>query len=179
MRYSRGYPSWTKSGHELTLVPINPVVRRRIIDLPIFRRRAKPTANDLYVAMGAAVQEAAPPRAEVPTVLVDITPYAFGTSAVSDLEGEPYPYCHVPIIKKNTPIPVCKSKAFRAIRDDLDMVDVKIVRGKKTDALKNIQLGKFRVEGLRVRGGKSNHRRSETRSRRHPVCRRQGEEYRT
>ena len=81
MRYSRGYPSWTKSGHELALVPINPVVRRRTIDPPIFQRRAKPTANDLYVAIGAAVQEAAPPRAEVPTVLVNITPYAFRTSA--------------------------------------------------------------------------------------------------
>jgi hypothetical protein len=65
---AQNYPSWTKSGHELALDPINPAVRQRIIDLPIFQRRAKPTANDLYVAMGAAVQGAALPGAEVSAV---------------------------------------------------------------------------------------------------------------
>jgi len=104
--------------------------------------------------MGAAVQGAALAGAEVSAVLVDITPYTFGTSAVGEMEGEFYPFCYVPIIKKNTPIPVCKSEAFYTVTDNQDVVEVKIFQGEKPDALKNIELGKFRVEGLdRVAAG--------------------------
>ena len=60
-----------KNGHELALDPINPAVRRRIIDLRIFQRRAKPTANDRYVAMDTVVRGAALAGAEVSAVLVD------------------------------------------------------------------------------------------------------------
>ena len=45
-------------------------------------------------------------------MLVDVTPYTFGTSALGELNGEPYPYSFVPLIRKNTPIPVTKSEAF-------------------------------------------------------------------
>ena len=130
-----------------------PLVPRRLAE--VFGREPRGEVDpDLCVAMGAAVQGAALAGAEVSAVLVDITPYTFGTSAVGDLEGEPYPYCFVPIIKKNTPIPVCKSEAFCTIRDNQDIVEVKIFQGEKRDALKNIELGKFRVEGLgRVAAG--------------------------
>ncbi len=37
------------------------------------------------------------------TVLVDVTPYTFGTSALGELNGELYPYCFIPLIRKNTP----------------------------------------------------------------------------
>jgi molecular chaperone DnaK len=81
-------------------------------------------------------------------VLVDITPYTFGTSVLADLDGEPYPYCYAPIIRKNTPIPVCKSEAFYTIIDNQDCVEIRVFQGENADALKNIELGKFRVEGL-------------------------------
>src|SRR6201987_5874624 len=61
---------------------------------------------DLCVAMGAAIQGASIAGAEVSAVLVDVTPYTFGTSALGELNGELYPYRYVPIIQKNTPIPV-------------------------------------------------------------------------
>jgi hypothetical protein len=41
--------------------------------------------------MGAAVQGVALAGAVMSAVLVDITLSTFGTSAVGDLEGEPYP----------------------------------------------------------------------------------------
>jgi molecular chaperone DnaK (HSP70) len=85
---------------------------------------------------------------EVSAVLVDVTPYTFGTSALGELNGEDYPYTYVPIILKNTAIPVRKSEVFFTIVDDQNSVEVKVFQGEKPDALENIQLGEFRVEGL-------------------------------
>ena len=62
--------------------------------------------------------------------------------------GEPCPYCFVPIIAKNTAIPVRKSEVFFTIIDEQRQVDVKIFQGESRDALENIQLGEFRVDGL-------------------------------
>jgi molecular chaperone DnaK (HSP70) len=103
---------------------------------------------DLCVAMGAAIQGAAIAGAEVSAVLVDVTPYTFGTSAIGELDGELYPYQYVPIIARNTPIPVRKSEAFFTVVDDQSVVDVRIYQGEETDALENIQIGEFRIEGL-------------------------------
>ena len=98
--------------------------------------------------MGAALQGAVLAGDQVSAVLVDITPYTFGTSALSYLDGELNRNCYVPIIKKNTPIPVCKSEAFGTVTDNQTAVEVKIFQGEKVNALENIQIGKFRVEGL-------------------------------
>ena len=81
-------------------------------------------------------------------VLVDVTPYTFGTSALGELNGEMYPYTYVPIIAKNTAIPVRKSEVFFTVVDDQTTVEVRIFQGEKDDAMENIQLGEFRVEGL-------------------------------
>jgi molecular chaperone DnaK len=72
----------------------------------------------------------------------------FGTSALGELNGEFYPFHYVPIIPKNTAIPVRKSEVFFTITDDQETVDVRIYQGENADALENIQIGEFRVEGL-------------------------------
>ncbi len=81
-------------------------------------------------------------------MLVDVTPYTFGTSAWADLNGEPYPYTYVPLIRKNTPIPVTKSEAFDTMRDGQPAIDVKVYQGEDPDALNNTEIGSFRIEGL-------------------------------
>jgi molecular chaperone DnaK len=124
-----------------------PLVARRLAE--VFGKEARGEVDpDLCVAMGAAIQGATLTGVEVAAVLVDITPYTFGTSILADLDGEPYPYCYAPIIRKNTPIPVCKSEAFYTITDNQDCVEIRVFQGENADALKNIELGKFRVEGL-------------------------------
>jgi molecular chaperone DnaK (HSP70) len=104
---------------------------------------------ELCVAAGAAIQAgiiAGQPNA---TVLVDVTPYTFGTSAIGDLNGEMYPFRFVPVIRKNTPIPVTKSELFYTAYDGQDKVDVGVYQGEDEDALNNTEIGHFRVEGLR------------------------------
>jgi len=115
----------------------------------VFGKEARGEVDaDLCVAMGAAIQGGAIAGVEVSAVLVDVTHYTFGTSALGYLDGEVYPYCYVPIIKKNTPIPVRKSEAFATFRDNQSGVDVRIFQGENSNARENIELGKFSVEGL-------------------------------
>jgi molecular chaperone DnaK (HSP70) len=98
--------------------------------------------------MGAAIQGAAMTGTEVSAVLVDVTPYTFGTSALGELNGELYPYHYVPIIPKNTPIPARMSEVFFTVLDEQTDVDVRIYQGENNDALENIKIGEFRVSGL-------------------------------
>ena len=124
-----------------------PMIRRRLHE--VFGVEARGEVDpDLCVAMGASIQGAAIAGEEVSAVLVDVTPYSFGTSALGERNGELYPYCYVPIIARNTPIPVRKSEAFRTVHDNQESVHVHIFQGEQEDALENIEIGEFQVEGL-------------------------------
>jgi molecular chaperone DnaK len=124
-----------------------PLVRRRLAEVFGMDPRGE-VDPDLCVAMGAAIQGAAMAGAEVSAVLVDVTPYTFGTSALGELDGELYPYTYVPIIAKNTPIPVRRSEVFYTVGDQQRSVEVRIFQGEDRDALENIQIGEFQVTGL-------------------------------
>jgi molecular chaperone DnaK (HSP70) len=124
-----------------------PMIRERL--LGVFGQPPRGEVDpDLCVAMGAAIQGAAIAGEKVSAVLVDVTPYTFGTSALGELNGTLYPYCFIPIIPKNTPIPVRKSEAFRTVIDNQKIVDIHIYQGEAEDALENIEIGEFRVEDL-------------------------------
>jgi molecular chaperone DnaK (HSP70) len=124
-----------------------PMVRERLQG--VFRQPPRGEVDpDLCVAMGAAIQGAAIAGEKVSAVLVDVTPYTFGTSALGELNGTLYPYCFIPIIPKNTPIPVRKSEAFLTVVDNQKDVDVHIYQGESEDALENIEIGEFRVGDL-------------------------------
>ena len=124
-----------------------PLVRRRLAEVFGMDPRGE-VDPDLCVAMGAAIQGAATTGAEVSAVLVDVTPYTFGTSALGELDGELYPYTYVPIIAKNTPIPVRRSEVFYTVSDQQQSVEVRIYQGENRDALENIKIGEFLVTGL-------------------------------
>jgi molecular chaperone DnaK len=124
-----------------------PMIRRRLME--VFGHEPRGEVDpDLCVALGAAIQGAAMAGTEVSAVLVDVTPYTFGTSALGELNGDLYPYCYIPIIPRNTPIPVRRSEVFFTVSDSQTEVDVRIFQGESEDALENIQLGEFRVTGL-------------------------------
>lgn len=124
-----------------------PLIRRRLVEAFGTQPRGE-VDPDLCVAMGAAIQGAAMTGTEVSAVLVDVTPYSFGTSALGELNGELYPYHYVPIIPKNTPIPTRLSEVFFTVLDEQTDVDVRIYQGENNDALENIKIGEFRVSGL-------------------------------
>ncbi len=103
---------------------------------------------DLCVAMGAAIQSAMIGGQEVNAVLVDVTPYTYGTSAIGYLNDDYYPFTYIPIIHKNTALPNRKTEAFATHHDGQEVVDVTIYQGEDPDALNNIKIGEFLIEGL-------------------------------
>ena len=124
-----------------------PLIRRRLVEAFGTQPRGE-VDPDLCIAMGAAIQGAAMTGTDVSAVLVDVTPYTFGTSALGELNGELYPYHYAPIIPKNTPIPARMSEVFFTVLDEQTDVDVRIYQGENNDALENIKIGEFRVSGL-------------------------------
>ncbi|MEW6218850.1 MAG: Hsp70 family protein [Thermodesulfobacteriota bacterium] len=124
-----------------------PLVRRRLEEEFARQPRGEIDA-DLCVAMGAAIQGAMMGGGPVSAVLVDITPYTFGTSAVGMLDGMPSLDVYVPIIRKNSPIPVTRSEVFYTMHPGQKAVDVRIYQGERTHALENIEIGAFTVTGL-------------------------------
>lgn len=103
---------------------------------------------DLCVAAGAAIQAGMIAGEKVSSILVDVTPYTFGVSAIGELDGEYYPFKFVPIIRKNTPIPVTRSESFFTSYDGQEKIRVHVYQGEDPDALKNTEIGEFLITGL-------------------------------
>jgi molecular chaperone DnaK len=124
-----------------------PLVTKRL-ELTLGKTPRCEVDPDLCVAMGAAIQGALIAGQKTSTVLVDITPYTFGTSVLGEFNGQPYTHCFFPVIQKNTPIPILKSEVFFTSHDGQDKVEVNVYQGEDPDAMNNISLGCFTVEGL-------------------------------
>ena len=124
-----------------------PLIQQRLEELLRMQPRSE-VDPDLCVASGAAIQAAVIGGQRVSRVLVDVTPYTFGTSALGELNGDFYPFVYIPLIRKNTPIPVTKSEAFSTIEDGQPAIDVRVYQGEDPDALNNTEIGAFRIEGL-------------------------------
>jgi len=104
---------------------------------------------DLIVAMGAAIQAGVIKGQKTNSILVDITPYTFGTSAVGMLAGLFQEDVFVPMIHRGTPLPARKSEVFLTMYDGQPAVDVRIYQGEAPSAEDNILIGNFLIEGLK------------------------------
>ncbi len=101
---------------------------------------------DLCVALGAAIQAGREMGFEATSVLLDITPYTFGTSAIGELDGEPCMTRFVPLIRRNTKLPAAKSEAFYTVYDNQEAVEIKVCQGEEPNALDNIQIGNYKFK---------------------------------
>ena len=111
---------------------------------------------ELCVALGAGVQAGIEMGLEMPAVLVDITPYTFGTSVFGELDGRPYADEFVPLIRRNAKLPTTHTEAFYTLHDDQERVDIKVYQGENPDALQNVEIGTFLFEGLNRQKGARN-----------------------
>ena len=103
---------------------------------------------DLCVALGAGVLASRMAGRDVDRVLVDVSAYSFGVSFLGERGGVPYPHCYKPIIRRNTPLPLTRTERFFTSYPFQSSVDVRVFQGDDDDALKNILVGDFRIEGL-------------------------------
>jgi len=103
---------------------------------------------DLAVALGAGVMASRLAGRAVDRVLVDVSPYSFGVSYLGERGGYPYPHCYKPIIRRNTPLPLTRTEQYMTSHPYQTEVDIQVYQGDDEDALKNILVGDFRIEGL-------------------------------
>ncbi len=103
---------------------------------------------DLIVAMGAAIQGGVMSGEETHSVLVDISPYTFGTAVVDFYEGELQSDIFTPIIKRNSALPVSKADVFNTIADGQKQVNIRIYQGEEPIVTENIFIGNFLIEDL-------------------------------
>ena len=103
---------------------------------------------DLCVALGAGVLASRLAGHDVERVLVDVSPYSFGISYLGNRGGLEYPYCYRPIIQRNTPLPLTRTERYYTSHAYQTEVEIHVYQGDDEDALKNIPVGDFRVEGL-------------------------------
>ena len=112
---------------------------------------------DLCVALGAGIQAGIEMGHDMPAVLVDITPYTFGTGALGELNGRPYADTFVPLIRRNAKLPAAHTETFYTVFEDQDSVKIKVYQGEDPDALKNVEIGTFLFEGLNQEQGARDH----------------------
>jgi molecular chaperone DnaK (HSP70) len=105
---------------------------------------------DLCVALGAGVLASRLAGHEIDRVLVDVSPYSFGPSYMGTRGGFPYAHCYHPIIHRNTPLPITRTESYYTMDPRQTEVQIELFQGDDEDALKNVPVGRFRVEGLRA-----------------------------
>lgn len=94
---------------------------------------------DLCVAKGAAIQGGIITGSHIHQVLVDVTSHSLSTAALVSYY-EPILQC-VPIISRNTQIPVTRSEVFYTIAPNQDMVKVSVYQGESRDPEQNTLIG--------------------------------------
>ncbi len=104
---------------------------------------------DLCVALGAGVLASRLSGHDIERVLVDVSPFSFGPSYLGVRDGYEYPHCYHPVIKRNTPLPITRTEEYFTSYDGQTEVEVNIYQGDDPDALKNVHVGHFRVQGLK------------------------------
>jgi molecular chaperone DnaK len=102
---------------------------------------------DLIVAMGASIQAGVIAGRNRHSILVDITPHTFSTTAVSFDTAGGEVIC-VPIIPRNTPLPASKSELVLTLFDEQEKVKVEAYQGEGRLPSDNTFIGDFMVEGL-------------------------------
>src|SRR5919109_1318068 len=104
---------------------------------------------DAVVALGAAVQAGIIAGEEIDAVLVDVTPLSLGIATVTiGVTGHLQEDRFVPLIHRNTTVPVNKSEVFSTLFPGQSTIQVKVYQGEQPVASQNVLLGDFMVEDL-------------------------------
>lgn len=104
---------------------------------------------DETVALGAAIQTALKQRNQAleEIILTDVCPYTLGTSVVRELGSGQYSDGHfLPIIERNTPIPVSRVERLCTIRDDQTRITIDVYQGESRRVENNVKLGELNIK---------------------------------
>lgn len=117
-----------------------PAVARKIEEL-IGVKVSEGINPDEVVGLGAAVQAGIIEGRIDDTILVDVVPLSLGIELDNGM--------FVPLIPRNTPVPVQEKKIFTTASDSQQDVEVHILQGERKYASQNLSLGRFQLSGIR------------------------------
>ncbi len=105
---------------------------------------------DEVVCLGAAVQAAliADNRAVDDMVMTDVCPFTLGVDSAKELGGQLRSGYFVPIIHRNTTIPVSKEEVFSTIRPNQEIVQLDVYQGENRKVENNLKIGDLQVTGV-------------------------------
>lgn len=104
---------------------------------------------DEAVALGAAIQVALKERNQTlnEIILTDVCPYTLGTSIAKQVDRDRYESGYfLPIIERNTPIPVSRVESLTTIRDYQASINVGIYQGESRHVEDNIKIGELNIK---------------------------------
>ncbi|WP_175947811.1 molecular chaperone HscC [Burkholderia pyrrocinia] len=122
---------------------------RKLVSRMFGRLPAGHLNPDEVVALGAAVQAGLVGRhaALDEMVMTDVAPYSLGIDAAIQVGADSYAGGHfVPIIERNTIVPVSREQRVTTIRDRQQYLNIKVFQGEARLTRDNIALGELRLE---------------------------------
>lgn len=111
---------------------------------------------DEAVVLGAAIQVALKERNEAldEIILTDVCPYTLGTDIVKQIGNGKYEAGYfLPIIERNTPIPVSKVERLYTISDNQTKLLIDIYQGESRRTEGNLKLGELKIKVPRAPAG--------------------------
>ncbi len=116
-----------------------PLVRQLVEDT--FHQEPVHSVNpDEVVAMGAAIAGSVVSGQRKDLVLLDVTSLTLGVETLGGVMA--------PIIEKNSPLPIKRSKMFTTAVDNQQVVGIHVLQGERTLAEENRSLARFELVGI-------------------------------
>lgn len=105
---------------------------------------------DHVVALGAAIQGGLVSRdgSVNELVVTDVAPFTLGVETTHRLNGVYRPGYFLPLISRNTPIPVSRMERLYPIDDDQTEIRLRIYQGESRMVDDNVKIGEMLVSGL-------------------------------
>lgn len=122
---------------------------RKLVSRMFGRLPAGHLNPDEVVALGAAVQGGLVGRhaALDEMVMTDVAPYSLGIDTVIQVSSDGYVGGHfVPVIERNTIVPVSREQRVMTIRDRQPYLNIKVFQGEARLTRDNIALGELKLE---------------------------------
>ncbi len=126
-----------------------PLVRK--LSLELFERAPQDSIDpDRAVALGAAVQAAlvADDKAVDDLVMTDVCPHTLGVEIVKEFGSRQTDGYFMPVLHRNTTIPVSREESVSTVLDGQTEVLVRIYQGEGRRVEENLFLGELKVSGL-------------------------------
>jgi molecular chaperone HscC len=132
-------------GGATRMLPVRAFVTRLFGREPLCRHNP-----DEVVALGAAVQAAliADDAAVDDMVMTDVCPFTLGVEVVKEFGREQVGGYYLPIIDRNTTIPVSREEVLSTILPNQTTITLDVYQGESRKVKDNVLLGNLRVSGI-------------------------------